>query len=369
MTKRRRLPILPALFASLCLSGSAARLPAGDTDAPTVREAVAAFERLGDMFRFAVETAGPTTVSIESTSVRPVHPARTPGRSVQMQVEETGCGVIADFDGKRVILTNRHVVEGIDLDSIKIQASDRRLLTPTRIRTNADFDLAVVEVAEPLNRAAVFGDSDRVRVGDVVLALGSPFGLEQSVSMGIVSAVNRRRIPSATASTPLCAFFQTDAAVNPGSSGGPLLNLRGEAIGLVTAIATQGGGNEGVAFVIPIRTVLRITRQLVRNDVVVRPYLGVGFDPAFDFKQRRELGLDRMIGARINRVLPDSPASRAGLAVDDVILSLGGVEIEDDAHVVDRVADSEIDKPLALTILRDGKIQPLSVTPTSQISR
>lgn len=327
------------------------------------------FERMGEVFRLAAEFAGPSIVHIEATRIRPVQPAAGSGRAVQMQIEETGSGIVAEFDDKRVILTNRHVVEGIELDSITIKTYDRRILTPTRVRTNADFDLAVIEVAETTPEPAVLGDCDRVRPGDVVLTVGSPFGLDRSLSMGIVSATGRRRIPAAAGQAPLGAFFQTDAAVNPGSSGGPMLNLRGEVVGLVTAIATQGGGNEGVAFVIPIKYLTRIARQLAENGVAVRPYLGVSFDPQFGLEEHKNLGLDRMVGARINRVLPDSPAAEAGLEIGDVILCFDEIEVEDDLHVVDLAVLSEIDKPIPLDVLREGKTVRISIRPAPQASR
>lgn len=333
------------------------------------------FEKLGEVFRLSVELAGPAIVHIETSQVKSVHPTKAAGRDVRMQVEETGSGVIAKIGGKTVILTNRHVVDELPIDSVRIRTQNRRQLTPKRIRTNEDFDLALIELAITGQEdgddlpTIDLGDSDKVRIGDPILVVGSPFGLERSVSMGIVGAVARRRIPSAPAHTSLAGFIQIDAAVNPGSSGGPMLNLRGEVVGLVTAIATQSGTNDGIAFVTPINAVLRIARQLVESEVALRPYIGVGFDPAFDLVAHRRLGLDRLIGARVSRVLPDSPADRAGLQKDDIVLKLDATEIEDDAHLIQRVAQCEIDRPVSLTIFRNDKIQTLSITPSSQISR
>ncbi|MDR2706615.1 MAG: trypsin-like peptidase domain-containing protein [Planctomycetaceae bacterium] len=345
-------------------------LPAQDRETlrQNLQTTAAPFERLSNIFRLSVEFANPVIVHIEATQIKSVTPGRS-GRAVKMQVEESGSGVIADIAGKQVILTNRHVVEGIEPDFIKVQTFDRRLLTPTRISTNEDFDLAVVEVTEKFPYSADFGNSDQVRVGDLVLAVGSPFGLDRSVSMGIIGAVNRRNIPATNGTTPRIGFFQTDAAINPGSSGGPLLNLRGEVIGLVTAIATQGGGDDGVAFALPIKSVLRIAEQLVRNGTVVKPHIGLGFDPEFSAEKRKTLGIDRQIGARINRVVPDTPASQTGLRIGDVILSFDGIEIEDDTHIVHLVALAEIDKPVKITINRDGNTLELSITPSVQISR
>jgi serine protease Do len=355
------------LFILLCYTVT---LPAQDREElrQNLQTVAAPFERLSDVFRFSVEFTAPVIVHIEATQIKSVNPARS-GRAVKMQVEESGSGVVADIVGKQVILTNRHVVEGIELDAIKVQTYDRRLLTPIRVSTNEDFDLAVMEVSEKLPYSADFGDSDGVRVGDIVLAVGSPFGLDRSVSMGIIGAVNRRNIPATNSITPRIGFFQTDAAINPGSSGGPLLNLRGEVIGLVTAIATQGGGDDGVAFVLPIKSVLRIAKQLVQNGTVVKPHIGLGFDPEFGIEKRKKLGIDRQIGARINRVVPDTPSAQIGLRIGDVILSFDGIEVEDDTHLVHLVASSEIDKPVKITINREGNNIDLSITPSVQISR
>jgi serine protease Do len=345
-------------------------VPAQDRDVlrQELRTLAAPFERLSEVFRRSVEFSEPVIVHIEATQIKSVTPGRS-GRAVKMQIEESGSGVIAEIAGKQVILTNRHVVEGIEPASIKVQTFDRRILSPIRISTNEDFDLAVVEVTEKFAYSADFGDSDRVRVGDIVLAVGSPFGLDRSVSMGIIGAVNRRNIPATSGVTPRIGFFQTDAAINPGSSGGPLLNLRGEIIGLVTAIATQGGGDDGVAFALPIKSALRIAEQLVQNGTVVRPHIGLGFDPEFNAEKRNALGIERQIGARINRVVPETPAAQTGLCIGDVILSFDGVEVEDDTHIVHLVALSEIDKPVKIIINREGNTMNLSITPSVQISR
>jgi serine protease Do len=345
-------------------------LPAQDREIlrQNLRTLAAPFEQISEVFRRSIEFSDPIIVHIEATQVKSVTPGRS-GRAVKMQIEESGSGVIADIGDKRVILTNRHVVEGIEPESIKVQTFDRRLLTPIRVSTNEDFDLAVVEVTEKIPYSADFGNSDQVRVGDIVLAVGSPFGLDRSVSMGIIGAVNRRNIPATSGTTPRIGFFQTDAAINPGSSGGPLLNLRGEVIGIVTAIATQGGGDDGVAFALPIKSVLRIAEQLVQNGTVVRPHIGLGFDPEFNHEKRNALGIDRQIGARINRVVPEAPAAQTGLRIGDVILSFDGIEVEDDTHIVHLVALTEIDKPIKITINRERNTMNLSITPSAQISR
>jgi len=324
------------------------------------------FEKLGTLFRQSIEQVTPAAVNIRVTQNRP---AGRGNRSVRMTLEEAGSGIVATIAQKQVILTNRHVVAETEQSVVQILTYDRKILTPTKITTNEDFDLAVIEVAETLPQSASFGDSDKVHVGDVVLALGNPFGLDRSVSMGIISAVSRRQVPGTGSVTPRVGFFQTDAAVNPGSSGGMLINLRGEVIGILTAIATQGGGNEGVAFVMPINTVLRIAEQIVQTGTVVKPHVGFSFDPSFSLEERRRLGLDRLVGAKIKDVAPDTPAEQAGLQAGDVVLTFDHTEVEDSLHVVHLVAQSEIDKPVILRILRNGETLHITVTPMAQLSR
>ena len=278
--------------------------------------------------------------------------------------------MIAVVAGKQVILTNRHVLGEAERESIAILTHDRRFLTPVKIASNEDFDLAVIEIAEMLPQSAArLGDSDQVQIGDIVLAIGNPVGLDRSVSMGVISAVGRRRVPGAVGSAPRTDFFQTDAAVNPGSSGGMLLNLRGETIGILTAIATQGGGHEGIAFVMPINFVLRIAEQLVRTGTVVKPHIGFGFETTISSEERRKLGIDRFIGAKIGSIEPDTPAEKSGLKVGDVVMQFGNIEVEDGLHVTHLVAQSIIDKPVVLRINRDGKLFNITVTPIMRVSR
>ena len=323
------------------------------------------FEKLGKLFRQTTERAAPSIVTIR------VKQDRTVGRNRQtrMTVEESGSGIIATIAQKQMILTNRHVLEEAEPNAITILTHDRKILTPVKIASNEDFDLAVIEVAEKLPQSANFGDSDKVQIGEIVLALGNPLGLDRSLSMGVISAVGRRNVPRATGTAPRTGFLQTDAAVNPGSSGGMLLNLQGETIGVLTAIATQGGGHEGIAFVMPINAVLRIAEQLVQTGTVVKPHIGFGFESTITLDERRKLGIDRLIGAKVRSIDPDTPAEKAGLKVGDVVLQFGNTEVEDGIHVIHLVAQSAIGKPVTLQINRDKKILNITVTPSTQLSR
>jgi serine protease Do len=323
---------------------------------------------LSDTIRQSAAAVMPSVVHIQVSQIRNASSGRQ-NRSMKIQVEETGSGIVADIAGKTVILTNRHVVADAEPRSVLIIAADRKILTAKKISANEEFDVAVIEVENFDSKSVVFGDSDKVQVGDLVLAIGSPFGLERSLSLGIISATNRREIPGTGAATPLVPFFQVDAAVNPGSSGGPLLNLKGEVFGLQTAIATQGGGNEGVAFVTPIKTVKRVAEQLVKTGGVVKAFVGVGFDATFSLDDRRDLGIDKLIGAKIKSIDPNGPASRANLKNGDVILTFNNIEVEDDRHFVLLVSESEIGKPISLAINRNGQTSEKTITPVEQISR
>ena len=322
------------------------------------------FEKLGTLFRQSAELAAPAVVSIRVTRTQPAGRTRP-----QRLSEESGTGIVATITQKQVILTNRHVIEEAERTSIEILTHDRRLLTPVKIAANEEYDLAVIEVAEELPPSVRFGNSDQVRIGDIVLAIGNPFGLDRSVSMGVISAVGRRDVPGASGSAPRTGFFQTDASVNPGSSGGILLNLRGEVIGILTAIATQRGFNEGVAFAMPINVVLRIAEQLVRSGTVVKPYIGFGFESTISSEERRRLGIERLVGAKIRDVASNSPAEQAGLKAGDVVLMFGTTEVEDGLHVIHLVAQSEIGKPAALRINRNREVINITVVPIEQLSR
>ncbi len=203
--------------------------------------------------------------------------------------------------------------------------------------------------------AARLGDSDALEIGDFVLAVGSPFGLSQSVTRGIVSAKGRHNLDLGDEELRLQNFIQTDAAINPGNSGGPLVNLRGEVVGLNTAIASSSGGNEGIGFSIPINIVARTSRALVEGKDVPLGFLGVDLDDQFTERRAEELGLHYLVGTRVTKTHANSPAMRAGLQVDDVIVRFNGATVEGDAHLKGLIKLTEIGKQVELTIFRDGK--------------
>jgi serine protease Do len=202
---------------------------------------------------------------------------------------------------------------------------------------------------------ARLGDSSKLDIGDFVLAVGSPFGLSHSVTYGIISAKGRRDLRLGDDGVQYQDFLQTDAAINPGNSGGPLLNLRGEVIGLTTAIASTSGANEGIGFAIPINMVMLIADQLLERGTVVRAFLGVRLDSSFGPAEAAKLGMSRPEGARVTGITRSSPAELAHILVGDVILEFDGIRIEDDMHLINLVSLTPVHKEVDIRLLREGR--------------
>jgi serine protease Do len=309
---------------------------------------VEAFDREFGLVKRVVKLVTPTVVHIES---RP-----DPKYKGLMHVEEAGSGVIVQFGQKYYVITNRHVIRHSSKERIEIHLADGRVFNPTQIWSDSETDVAALSIEANNLAAARLGDSDSLEIGDFVLAIGSPFGLSQSVTRGIVSAKGRHNLDLGDDDLKWQNFIQTDAAINPGNSGGPLVNLRGEVVGLNTAIASSSGGNEGIGFSIPINIVARIARALVEDHQVPRGFLGVKLDINFNLQRAESLGLTRLIGTRVSQIEPSSPAEKANLRVNDVILEFNGVRIEQDMHLISLVKLTEVGRRVPITILRDGKL-------------
>jgi len=245
------------------------------------------------------------------------------------------------------------VMEGAELEAIAIRLDDGRELRPRRSWSDAGTDLAVLELAGDDLLPARLAAGDTVRIGDTVLAIGSPFGLAHSVTLGIVSAKGRRDLEIGAGAVRFQDFIQTDAAINPGNSGGPLVNLRGEVVGLNTAIASNSGGSEGIGFAIPISMVLFVAEQLVEHGTVTRAYLGVALDRDFTPDEAGRLGMVRPVGARVEGVTAEAPAARAGIRPNDVILEFDGTSIEDDDHLMTVVGTTAVDRTVRVVVFRD----------------
>jgi serine protease Do len=285
-------------------------------------------------------------------------------RTKRGMVEETGSGVIVDSERLpgRYVVTNRHVVDNTELNKIAIHLNDGRVIHPARMWTDSATDIAVLKVTASNLHAARWGSSRNLEIGHIVLAMGSPFGLSQSITFGIISAKGRRSLELGSNSEVINQdFLQTDAAINPGNSGGPLINLQGEVVGINTAIASNSGGNEGIAFSIPSDLVHQVVEQLLQHGKVTRAYLGVKLDPEFNATTASRLKLDRVRGARVVEVYPNTPAARAKLLHDDVILTFDGVEVQDENHLINMVSLTPVNRQVKMIVMRSGRKITLDV--------
>ena len=316
---------------------------------------VADFEQHHQIFKRLVRLVGPSVVHIDAETTENVR-----GRS--HSVQEAGSGVVIEQGQKFYVLTNRHVVDNASLANITIRFGDGATQHPSRLWEDRDTDLAVLALSGTNYIPARLGDSDRAEIGDFVVAVGSPFGLSHSFTYGIISAKGRRDLKElAEAGVKYQDYLQTDAAINPGNSGGPLFNLRGEVIGINAAIASKSGSNEGIGFSVPINMTLRIARQLIERGSVVRPKLGVKLDSAFTHDKARNVGLPRLVGARIIEVFAGSTAQTHGLRDGDVIIRFDGSEVENDTHLVHLIALAEVGTDVAVEVMRDRKPVTLTV--------
>lgn len=275
--------------------------------------------------------------------------------------EGRGSGFVIDSSG--IIMTNSHVVRGADKVTVRFQDGREYVAKDIKFDERADVAILRVDADEPLTALPV-GDSDALEVGDWVLAIGSPFGFDMSVTAGIISAKGRGHISPQSMNGNLQKrddFLQTDAAVNPGNSGGPLINLNGEVVGINTAISTRSGGYDGVSFAVPINMADWIGRQLVDNGKVQRAYLGVVIQPV-DNDLARVLGTRVGEGALVNEVRANSPAERAKMQEQDVILKVNGEKVTSTLNLQNIVEQLEIGKSYPVEVLRDGKRVQLTMT-------
>ena len=257
-----------------------------------------------------------------------------------------GSGFIISEDG--YILTNNHVAG--DADNLKVTLADGREFDATLVGTDPETEVALIKIDATNLPVATLGDSDKLRVGEFVLAIGSPFGLEHTVTSGIVSARGRGDVRI----VEYADFIQTDAAINPGNSGGPLLNIRGEVIGMNTAIVSRGGGNDGIGFSIPINMVKYVADQLKNNGGVARGYLGVGIQPLTP-DLAKWFNSNENAGILVSEVAKDSPAEKAGIQADDVIVALDDKAVGDTGAFRSHIAMTPAGRDVKLTISRKGE--------------
>jgi|SRR6516165_10558667 S1-C subfamily serine protease len=311
--------------------------------------------KLSDRFEQIARKVSPAVVYVEV--IKPGSSAPNLNSKAK-PIEESGSGVIIRREGAKgfLVLTNNHVISQATPEQITINLADGKLVHPQQVWTDPESDVAVMSLEGVENLAsATLGNSDEARVGQWVLAIGSPFGLNQTVTHGIVSARERGQIGLGN-TIRIKDFLQTDAAINPGSSGGPLVNLDGQVIGINTAIASQNGNNSGVAFSISINLVKRIMKQLLENGAVTRGYLGMQLAQSFEAADALRLGLDRVQGALVETIYQETPAAAAGLRADDVILQLDKAAIRNENQLINMVSALQPGSKVRIHVWRERKL-------------
>lgn len=305
---------------------------------------------LSDRFEQVAARTLPAVVSIEA--VKPSKKTDAAGKAKPQ--EESGSGVIVRLDTKQgfFVLTNNHVISGARNDQITIHTADGKIFRPTQTWTDPETDIALMQIDGQNLPVATLGNSDTARVGRWVIAIGSPFGLAQTVTHGIISARDRGQV-SLGSTIRIKEFLQTDAAINPGSSGGPLIDLQGDVIGINTAIASHNGSNSGVAFSIPTNLVKRVVAQMLAQGAIQRGYLGMQLSSGFEPNDALKLGLNKVSGALVEKVYPDTPAATSGLKAGDVILSLESVEIRNENHLINLISGLPIGQRVRMNVWRD----------------
>ena len=268
------------------------------------------------------------------------------------KVSGLGSGVIVTPNG--YIITNNHVVDGADEIEVRLPSSDKDYDAEV-VGRDAATDIAVIKIKATGLPAATLGDSAKIKVGDTTLAIGSPFGLNQTVTSGIISAVGRTDLRIVGYEN----FIQTDASINPGNSGGALVDNQGRVIGINTAIVSRGGGNVGVGFAIPINMAIGIVDQLIESGEIERGYLGVMLSNVSE-DLAKGFGVEPH-GALVNEVMKDTPAEKAGLRAGDIIESYDGDDVSDVSHLRLKVAQSTPGSKKTVKILRDGKSKMLDI--------
>jgi serine protease Do len=315
-------------------------------------------QALSERFEGIAARVGPAVVSVEAVKP-PKPPAGGNGKS--RAVEESGSGVLIRIEGRAgfFVITNNHVVSQARSDQITVHLADGRIFRPGQLWADPESDIALLSLDGAVRLpTATLGNSDHAKVGRWVLAIGSPFGLNQSVSHGIISARDRGQVTLGN-TIRIKEFLQTDAAINPGSSGGALVDLNGEVIGINTAIASHNGSNSGVAFSIPINLVKRILTQLLAQGAVQRGYLGMQLATTFEPNEAMKLGLDRVQGALVEKIYPETPAAAAGLQASDVILQVETVAVRSENHLINLISSLPIGQRVRLQVWRQRQLVSL----------
>ncbi|MBX3375069.1 MAG: Do family serine endopeptidase [Phycisphaeraceae bacterium] len=362
---RRALPALLLLGLVIGIHGAPAlAVQDGADEEPLSAEVLRAAESLSAAFRSVARRVSPAVVFISTVErsaagdrrggIGPMDPDEEffrrffggPAPGGPRERRSSGSGVIVGNDG--TIVTNNHVVAGAN--EISVRLTDGREYPGTVIGTDPETDLAVLRIDATDLAFAPLGDSRALEAGDWVVAIGNPFGLSHTVTSGIVSAIGRADIGLTTFEN----FIQTDAAINPGNSGGPLVNLRGEVIGINTAITTRGGGNVGIGFAVPSEIVERVLDGIVREGRVDRGWLGIVMQPLTP-DIAHGLGVDPPDGVLVVDLVTDGPAARAGLRTMDVILAVDGRPVRSQRDLLNAIADRLPGSTVRLDYIREGR--------------
>jgi serine protease Do len=274
---------------------------------------------------------------------RPFHDLRMPKK---WKEQSLGSGVIVSSDG--YIITNNHVVE--KSDEIKVTLLDKRMFKGRIVGADPKTDIAIVKIDAANLPTIPWGDSEKLQVGEFVLAIGNPYGLSHTVTMGIISAVGRANVGIADYED----FIQTDAAINPGNSGGPLVNIRGELIGINTAIFSRTGGYQGIGFAVPTNMVRPLMSQLIQKGKIIRGWLGVTIQEMTP-EIAQKFGLEKSRGALVSDVTKGSPAEKAGILRGDIVIEFNRKEVKDVASLRNMVSQSKVGSDVLIKILRSGK--------------
>ncbi len=364
--------LIPMIAVLTMIIAAGAPIAAAETEAP------AALKQLGESFVQVAEKVTPAVVNINSSKKELAGPSggdfeqffknhpfreffgdeffkrfkKDGGANRGFRQFGMGSGVIVSPDG--MILTNSHVVK--DADEIDVTLADKRKFTAKVVGVDPESDIAVIKIDAKNLPVAKMGDSSKLRVGEIVVAVGNPFGLNQTVTQGIISAQGRTGMGIIDYED----FIQTDAAINPGNSGGPLVNISGEVIGINTAIASRSGGYQGIGFAIPSSSAKLIMDDLIKDGKVRRGLLGVNIQ-SVDESLAKSFGRTSTDGALVSQVIPGSPAEKAGVKAGDIIIKFNDQPVQDHSHLKNLVGREKPDTLAKLTIFRDKKTIDLNV--------